>query len=118
MSELVRFETASGSVVVEVAEGEPGFELVARDGIVADARQKLENALRDVQDAAESTLRVFREGRLRPDGIEVEFGVRLNAEAGAIIAKTAIEGHFTVKLCWQRGAEEQRPDRSVPPNGR
>ncbi|MFF4880210.1 CU044_2847 family protein [Micromonospora sp. NPDC000668] len=104
MNELMRFETASGSVVVEVAEGEPGFERVAREGIVADAGRKLEGALQDVRDAAESALGVFRDGSLRPDGIELEFGVKLNAEAGAILAKSAVEGHFTVKLCWQRQA--------------
>jgi hypothetical protein len=43
---------------------------------------------------------------LRPDGIEVEFGVKLNAEAGAVIAKSAVEGHFTVKLSWDRGSHE------------
>lgn len=102
VNELMRFETASGSVVVEVAEGEPGFERVARDGIVADAGRKLEAALQDVRDAAESALAVFRDGRLQPDGIELEFGVKLNAEAGAILAKSAVEGHFAVKLCWQR----------------
>jgi hypothetical protein len=103
VSELMRFETNSGSVVVEVEEGEPGFELVARDGVIADARQRLETALHDVRDAAESTLAAFRDGRVRPDGIEVEVGVKLNAEAGVVVAKSAVEGHFKVKLIWQRG---------------
>jgi hypothetical protein len=105
VTELMRFETDSGSVVVEVADGEPGFELVARDGVIADARQKLESALTDVRSAAETTLQVFRDGPGRPDGIEVEFGVKLNAEAGAVIAKSSVEGHFTVKLSWQRDRE-------------
>jgi NTP-dependent ternary system trypsin peptidase co-occuring protein len=100
LSEFVRFETTSGSIVVEVADGDPGLELVGRDGVIADARQKLDSALRDVRDAAEGALKVFRDGRLRPDGIEVEFGVKLSAEAGAVLAKSALEGHFTVKLTW------------------
>jgi hypothetical protein len=37
---------------------------------------------------------------LSPDGVEIEFGVKLAGEAGAIIAKTSGEGHFTVKLSW------------------
>jgi len=108
MSELLRFETGSGHVVVEVAEDEPGIRLASRDGVVGEAPAHLENALESVRGAAESTLRVFRDGLLRPDGIEVEFGVRLNAEAGAVIAKSTVEGHFVVKLSWQRapsGAE-------------
>ncbi|MBV9162665.1 MAG: hypothetical protein JO281_14200 [Pseudonocardiales bacterium] len=35
---------------------------------------------------------------LSPGRIELEFGVKLAGAAGAIIAKTAAEGHFTVKL--------------------
>lgn len=102
----MRFETETGSIVMEVPEDEPGFERVPRDGVIADARQKLENALHDVRNAAESTLRVFRAGVTRPDGIEVEFGVKLNAEAGAVIAKSSVEGHFTVKLSWRRPDEQ------------
>ena len=101
MSELMRFKTASGSVVVEVGDDEPGFELVDREGVIADTKRKLEAALADVRDGAESALRAFRGGSLNPDSIDVEFGVKLNAEAGAIIAKTAVEGHFLVKLGWK-----------------
>jgi hypothetical protein len=107
MSELMRFQTDSGSVVVEVADGEAGFELVSRDGVIADTKRKLETALADARDGAEAALLAFRDGRLNPDGIEVEFGVKLNAEAGAIIAKTSVEGHFQVKLTWN---SRQRPD--------
>jgi NTP-dependent ternary system trypsin peptidase co-occuring protein len=113
VTELMRFETDSGSIVVEVPEGEPGFELVSRDGVIADTRMKLESALHDVRDAAESTLRVFRDGRARPDGIEVEFGIKLNAEAGVVIAKSSVEGHFTVKLSWSR-SHSQADDEARP----
>jgi hypothetical protein len=107
MSELMRFQTDSGSVVVEIGEDEPGFELVDRDSVIADTKKKLESAFADVRDGAEAALRVFRGGSLNPDAVEVEFGVKLNAEAGAIIAKTSVEGHFQVKLAWTSG---QRPD--------
>ncbi|MFC9610962.1 CU044_2847 family protein [Streptomyces sp. NPDC056938] len=50
--------------------------------------------------AAESALRVFREGPLKPDGVEIEFGVKMSAEAGALIAKGTAEGHLVVKLSW------------------
>ncbi|MGX4657830.1 CU044_2847 family protein [Micromonospora sp. SCSIO 07396] len=101
MSELMRFQTDSGSVVVEVAEGEIGFELVDRDSVIADTRRKLEGAFAEVRDGAEAALRVFRDSSLNPDEVEVEFGVKLNAEAGAIIAKTSVEGHFQIKLAWK-----------------
>jgi hypothetical protein len=37
---------------------------------------------------------------LAPDTKEVEFGIKLTAEAGALISKVAGEGHFTVRLAW------------------
>jgi hypothetical protein len=104
MSELVRFQTASGSVVVEIGDDEPGFELVDRGSIIADTKTKLEAAFADVRAGAEAALRTFRDGSLNPDAVEVEFGMKLNAEAGAIIAKTSIEGHFHVKLIWNAAA--------------
>jgi hypothetical protein len=101
MNGLVRFETAAGQpVVVEVDTREPGFRPAGAGKAIAEARARFEEALGGVHDAAEAALRVFRDGRLKPDGVEIEFGVKLNAEAGAVIAKTAVEGHLLVKLSW------------------
>lgn len=98
---LVEFRTDDGAVVAveAVAEGRPGSRLVARDGTVQAART-FEGALEGVRAAAESALRVFRDGTLRPDGVEIEFGVKLSAETGAIIAKGTAEGHLVVRLTW------------------
>jgi hypothetical protein len=100
VTELLRFPTDHGTVIVEVDASEPGFERVGQGGVVADARRKLEASLEDVREAATAALHVFRVGPSTPDAVEVEFGVRLTAEAGAVIAKTAVEGHFVVKLTW------------------
>jgi hypothetical protein len=35
--------------------------------------------------------------------VEVEFGIKLAGEAGALIAKASAEGHFTVRLKWSPG---------------
>ena len=57
-------------------------------------------------------LRVFRDGSLRPDGVEIEFGVKLSAETGAIIAKGTAEGHLVVRLTWSPSAAA--PDTALP----
>jgi hypothetical protein len=36
----------------------------------------------------------------RPDEVEVEFGITLDAESGAMIAKAAVGAAFTVRLTW------------------
>jgi hypothetical protein len=35
-----------------------------------------------------------------PDHASIEFGLRLDASAGAVIAKAGIEAHFIVTLNW------------------
>jgi hypothetical protein len=100
MEGLVEFKTDDGAVIaVEAADDVAGSRLVSRDGTVQAART-FEGALDGVRSAAEAALRVFRDGTLQPDAVEIEFGVKLSAEAGAIIAKGTAEGHLVVKLTW------------------
>lgn len=100
MSEVVRFDLDEGStVLVEVDEDAFGVVRVSRgqDGVV-EAGRRLTEALGSVRDAAQASMNVLH--TLSPDGLELEFGVKLAGEAGAIIAKTSAEGHFSVKLSW------------------
>ncbi|MER8182800.1 CU044_2847 family protein [Kitasatospora sp. NPDC094015] len=118
MPERIEFLTAEGAVVrVETAadpgsgnsgadSGPYGMEPVGRgtDAAVHQATAGFEQALDGVRAAARSALAVFRDDSLRPDGVEIEFGVRLTAEAGALIARTGGEAHLTVRLTWGSGS--------------
>jgi hypothetical protein len=102
MTELVRFELADGgSVVVEVDEAR-GVSRAARQGVLATAKSTLEGALAEVRDAAAATITQFQDMARKPDEVEIEFGVKLNAEAGALIARTGTEGHFQVTVRWSK----------------
>ncbi|MFJ1702058.1 CU044_2847 family protein [Kitasatospora sp. NPDC088346] len=115
MPDYIEFLTDEGAVVrVETAaavdghlgadDGPYGMQPVGRapGGQVRQAVAGFEEALGGVRAAAESALAVFRDGRLHPDGVEIEFGVKLTAEAGALIARTGGEAHLTVRLSWGR----------------
>jgi hypothetical protein len=106
MDKLLLFEAGGGTVLVEVADDEPGIERAARvDDVVVKARVSLENALDQVRAVANATLAKLGDLARQPESVEVEFGIRLNAEAGAVIARTEAEGHRQVKLTWtQPGA--------------
>jgi hypothetical protein len=111
MNKLMEFTTEDGAVVVvEATDSAGGTRLVSRDGggPAAQAVRTFEAALDGVRAATLSALRVFRDGSLRPDSVELEFGVKLTAEAGAIIAKGAGEGQLVVRLAWtsERSAPE------------
>jgi hypothetical protein len=106
MAELARWQTDDGPVVVEVADDDVGFQGVARKpGEVVDVAGRLENALTRVRPAALATLRSFRDDTLDADEVSLEFGIKLTVAAGAVIARTAVEGHMVVTVTWQR-----RPD--------
>ena len=104
MTELVQFDLEGGaSLLVEVDEDEPGIERASRmDDLAIKGSQSLEVALEGIRSAANVTLAKLRDVAEAPDEVEVQFGVRLNAQAGAVIAKTEAEGHLQVRMAWKR----------------
>ncbi|MFH8515425.1 CU044_2847 family protein [Streptomyces gelaticus] len=120
MTALMEFTTDNGATVtVEVDRHTQGAQLVALgdDNTLARAGRTFDSALTGIRSAAESALAVFRDGALKPDGVELEFGVKITAEAGAVIAKSAVEGHMVVKLSWSPGATVAVPAAAAEPTG-
>nr|WP_086802837.1 CU044_2847 family protein [Streptomyces caniscabiei] len=115
MDGLVEFETEDGStIVVEPSEDLSGSQLVAdHDGGPVRATRTFENALGHVRTAAQSALRVLRDDSLAPHSVELEFGVKLSAEAGAVIAKSTVEAHLVVRLTWSPAHASGAPGTSV-----
>ena len=111
MTELARFEPQQGGeVVVEVDTGPATTRVSRRDGLVLDTKVSFERALGAVKDAASAALGQFQAMARRPDEVEIKFGVKLPAEAGAVIAKTGLDGQFEVKLKWK----QPEPDAADP----
>lgn len=89
------------------------------DDVVRDARRSFEQALGTVRDAASAALGQFQAMARKPDEVEIKFGVKLSAEAGAVIAKTGIDGQFEVKLKWKRdAATETAPEEEAEEPGK
>jgi hypothetical protein len=101
--ELTRFALASGgSVLVEVDES-AGIARANRAGrVLEEARVTFENAVAEVRDAAAAALTQFTSMTRAPDEVELKFGIKLDAEVGAVIARTGVQGQFEVKLKWRR----------------
>ena len=78
-----------------------GPERVSRRGQATVARldESLDEALASARPAAEAVVATFQ--AMAPDELSVEFGLRLDAEAGAVFAKAGIGAHFTVSLTWR-----------------
>jgi hypothetical protein len=113
MPELVEFELGNGgSVAVEVRSG-AGMERVGRGSrAIRDVRTSFEEALGDVRDAAAAALSQFQHMPTTPDEVEIAFGVKFDAQVGAVIAQTGVEGNLQVTVRWKR---PPRPPAGSPP---
>ena len=98
---------AGGSMLMEVdldpAE-QKGMVPAARQGeIAARAKQTFEQALEQVKPGAEIMIEKLRTMTVKPDEMEITFGLKMSTEAGAFIASASAEANFTVKLRWNQG---------------
>jgi len=103
VKELARFEAAdSGSVLVEVDESDPGFDRVARSAgeFAIDTGKHLATALEVIRPTVDAVVENLRQLARRPDTAELQLGIRLNAQVGAVIASTQAEGHLQLTLTW------------------
>lgn len=97
MTEILRYEVGSGTVLVEVADNSYGVEGPSRNELgITDAGRRLEDALAAIRPAANAAAEVLKE--VGAEHLELQFGVKLAGEAGAIIAQNCSEAHFIVKL--------------------
>jgi hypothetical protein len=106
MSKVTTFELeGGGTIAVETDDSlvvpNTGYERV---GLGADKETKaFKAALGRIEPAANELLGTLQNLVSRPDGIEVQFGIKLSAQAGALIAAASTEANFTVKLSWKKG---------------
>lgn len=106
MSQLARFPLKNGgflAVEVDAAEA-PGRVMrgLAPADVLAAANNTFEAALESVHSAAEGILNELRSLAQPPDEVAVEFGVKMSAESGAIIAKLTGEANFKINLTWKK----------------
>jgi hypothetical protein len=103
VNEIMKYETKHGDVAVEFPAPTGSRRVGRGDGVILRAGERLEDVLAAVHPAVAAVRSTF--DALKPAQGEVEFGVKLTTEAGAVIAKTAVEGHFVIRLTWQRETE-------------
>ncbi|TDT86052.1 hypothetical protein DFO47_101471 [Arthrobacter sp. AG258] len=116
MTEVMRYEVGSGTVLVEAADNSYGVDHPARNeqGIL-DTGRRLEDALASVRPAAHAALEAMAE--LYPEQIEIEFGVNLAGDAGAMIARSSSEAHFVLRMSWTPAAGAILPAEELPHGG-
>ncbi|WP_405873654.1 MULTISPECIES: CU044_2847 family protein [unclassified Streptomyces] len=106
MGDVVRFALRDGgSILVEPVDDEAyGLEEISVSGntVVRRAQQSLGAALDGIREmAAEAHARITALD-VAPHRLELEFGVRLSGEAGAVLARTKGEAHLVVRAVWEK----------------
>ena len=103
MKHLLQYELPDGSPVyveAEVPDEVAGRQRVARQpGEVDNTQQRFVDVIGHIKPAAEAVLDTLRELNT-PDEVGLEFGIKLNAKVGAIIASADSEATFKVSLKW------------------
>ena len=85
--------TRNGLIVVAaVAAAKPGAVICVTEGTYAE----------QIKPGADAIVTKLRGMSAMPDGIEVTFGLKMSANAGAFIAASGVEANFTVVLKWNR----------------
>jgi hypothetical protein len=106
MSRLIKFDldsTGQQTILVESDEIFPlkGEQQVSVGGTVAEkASQAFDAALAGVKPIADAVMRQLTNAAASANEISVEFGIKLTANAGVILAGTSAEGNCKVSLKW------------------
>lgn len=72
------------------------------EGLVASSAETFEQSLARVRLIAETIVKRFETVGGGPDRIRAEFGVKVSAEAGLVVAKGTGSAHFVLELEWSR----------------
>jgi len=115
MAELARIPLAGGGVIL-VESTDPHDDGPVRAGRLGDRVRDVSATLQELLVPVTETAQVLLEhlSQAKPAELEVEFGIALSAEAGAVITKTALSGNLKVKMKWRPGGpapeESGHPD--------
>jgi hypothetical protein len=111
-------ETAQDITILVEFPDRPGVRAVSlkdsAEELAEKSAQAIDKAMDTVRGMAVRSVKAVKDLTDPPDNIEVEFGIKLDAEAGAMVAKASTEASFNVTLSWQR---EVKTEAKVPSAG-
>ncbi len=111
MKRLVEFPTESGEVILaEVEDLEPAGGTTRRglstSAVIERAQTSFEDALEKATPIASGLIGKLRSIADSPDEVQIEFGLTLSANAGAVLVAAASAGaNYKVTLKWNKTSE-------------
>jgi len=100
---LVEFMPVAGVRSVSLSPGD----------IAEKSKEAIDNALKSMRNMAKKTVKTIKDIPVteRPNTITVSFGLKLNAEGGAVVAKAGVEAAINVTMTWQRATPTTKSKR-------
>lgn len=105
MKRIVEFPLdGGGSILVETDESAPTDSRISIDSQVSQAaQQSFESALEKVKPVADTIMSKVRSLNEPADEVEVQFGIKMSAGFGAVIASGNAEVNYQINLKWKKG---------------
>jgi hypothetical protein len=88
-------------ILVEFEEKGLARVSLTPEDLAEKSARALDKAMQTIRGLAERLAATVQDLPTRPQAVEVAFGLKLNAEAGALIARTGGEASLNVKLTWK-----------------
>lgn len=112
MKRLIEFPLEDGTSIIVEADDAPAAGTVRgahSSEVVEKAKQTFEASLERIKPVAASIIAKLRELGDRPEQVGVEFGIKLNAAAGVVLASSGVEANFKVTLTWKLEQKDGKP---------
>ncbi|MBI1298955.1 hypothetical protein GC175_28830 [bacterium] len=122
MTSIVKFDLDEGdSILVEIDEpvkGQRTSGMVPASPNAADVVEKakvsFDAALDKIRPIATTAISKIRQISDPPDEVEIEFNLKMSAEAGVVLSSVAGEAQFVVKMKWKKEEKKSEGKESVP----
>ena len=103
MKTIIEFPTENGEIVfIEMSEHQEDNDRVSLSShILQKAEKTLESALEKIKPITQTIITKIRDNSEAPQEVEVKFGIKMNAELGAVIASGKSEINYEVTLKWR-----------------
>ena len=100
--QILELPLQDGQTVKVEVDAPIGIVPSSRPGeAIATASESFQSALQRLAPVAEAVVKRFQNLGARPTEVSVEFGIKLSAEAGVVIAHTGAEANFKVTVQWR-----------------
>ena len=108
MKRLVEFPLENNTTILvevdepfDVGDGDVPRGLGASE-LADKAQQTFESAISKIRPLAAAVIGKLRELQDSPEQVSVEFGIKLSAASGVVLASTAIEANFKISATWKK----------------